>query len=356
MKKKYIIAALLLILAGIVTLILWKKQSDGTLNPGEKDFAIADTSTVTKVFLADKKNRTVLLQKQENSAWKLNDKFEAQPNMINELLRTFMYVSVKAPVPRSMKDNVVKRLASFGIKVEIYAKTPWINLWGFKLFERERLIRTYYVGDNTMDNTGTFMMMEGSDQPYITYIPGFNGFLQTRYSTKEYDWRDHSVFNYSIPEIAKVKVEYPGMPENSFMIENNPGSNYKVYNGNGQILGGIDTNKVVSYLSSFTEVKFETFLNELDKTKADSLLSQPVFAKISVLPVKQSNWKEITFFRIKSPEGTVDLFGEKLEYDRERLHAITKEDGLIICQYFVFGSLFRQLGDFVKSDLQSKKK
>lgn len=356
MKKKYWIILIILFLAAITTTVLWKKQSDGTLNPGEKDFAISDTSIVTKIFLADKRDRTVLLEKQNGSVWKLNAKYNAQPNMINELLRTIMYVSVKAPVPRSMKDNVIKRMSSGAIKVEIYAKTPWINLWGLKLFEKERLIRTYYVGDNTMDNTGTFFLMEGSDQPYITYIPGFNGFLQTRYSSKESDWRDHAIFNASIPEIKEISVQYPLSPENSFSIENKPGSNYQLRDGVGKNVNNFDTTKIVSYLSSFTDIRFEAFLNDFEQKKVDSIIAQPVFAQVKLTSTSGEKNKEIKFFRIVAPEGSTDLFGEPLEFDRERLHGYTKEDGLILCQYFVFGSIFRQLSDFIKNTPEVEKK
>jgi hypothetical protein len=111
-------------------------------------------------------------------------------------------------------------MSAIAKKIEIYQIRPRINLFNkVKLFPRETLTKTYYIGDVTQDNQGTYMLMEGADEPYIVHIPGFRGFVSTRYSTVKADWRDFTVFKTPIGEIASVQVEFPLDPGQSFRMD-----------------------------------------------------------------------------------------------------------------------------------------
>ncbi|MGI6593338.1 MAG: hypothetical protein ACOX2C_08745 [Bacteroidales bacterium] len=86
---------------------------------------------------------------------------------------------LKSPVPISFLEIMyLKRMSSFGAKVEIYARVPWARIGSLWIFPKERKIRTFYVGDNPPDKIGTYFLMEGAKEPYIMYIPGMMGFLQ----------------------------------------------------------------------------------------------------------------------------------------------------------------------------------
>lgn len=349
--KKWFIWLPIALIVALVLIVYIANRSNTTLNPGEKNFAINDTASVTRVFLADKQNNSVLLSRNDSGGWTLNNTYMAQPEMINELLYTLMYVTVRSPVPRTMYDNVIKNLSGFAYKVEVYATVYRIDFWGMHLFPHEKKIRTYYVGEATQDNTGTFMIMEDADMPFICHIPGFRGYLQPRYSPREQDWRDHGVFRYQLPQIEEISVTYPQFPDRSFILKNPDNINFSVTNELSGPLQTLDTVRVINYLNAFVDVRFESFLNDIDTRKQDSIRMLTPFCIITVTNRKgESN--SITLIRIKSPEGSVSIMGDPIEYDPERLYGILNGKDLIVAQYFVFGSLLRYYGNF---DLQAEK-
>ena len=140
----------------------------------------------------------------------VNGLYDARPDVIQTLLYTIRKIDVKEPVGKKAQDNVVKRLAADAVKCEIYSKGE--------------LIKAYYVGSETQDLTGTYMIlidlktMETSAKPFVTYIPGFEGFLTTRYFTEEIGWRDRTVFNYIPNEIKSVRMEVPNNPEYGYVV------------------------------------------------------------------------------------------------------------------------------------------
>ena len=63
MKKKNILILAITIILLIIAAFLVIRQSSGTFGGGMKDFAVTDTASITKVFLADKNNNTILLER-----------------------------------------------------------------------------------------------------------------------------------------------------------------------------------------------------------------------------------------------------------------------------------------------------
>ncbi len=220
-----IIALILLIAAGA----LFVTNSYTTLRKDSSDFAIEDTASVTKIFIADKNNNEVTLDRQADGSWLVDGKYTVQQAKISSFLKTLMDIEVRSPVPLVARNNVITRMAVIAKKIEIYQVTPRINIFNrIRLFPREKLTKVYYVGDVTQDNQGTFMLMEGAEEPYIVHIPGFRGFVSTRYSTVKADWRDYTVFHTPINEIQSVKVEFPLNPGQSYQFEVQDNQNIKL--------------------------------------------------------------------------------------------------------------------------------
>ena len=91
---------------------------------------------------------------------------------------------------------MVSNLATEGIKVEIYDR-------------QDELIKTYYVGGAPPDERGTYMMLEGFEQPYVAHIPGWDGNLRFRYNLVGDEWRSRILFPGELEEIESVSIAYP---------------------------------------------------------------------------------------------------------------------------------------------------
>ncbi|MFH0999733.1 MAG: DUF4340 domain-containing protein [Bacteroidota bacterium] len=328
--KLFIILGVLVIIAFLITLI----QTKGTIKRELKDFAIDDTSVVNKIFMANKENQFVTLEKIEGE-WIVNQKYKAQKEKVNLLLETMQRVKISSPVANSALETIIKSLATRSVKVEIYQK--------------DKLAKTYYVGDATPDNLGTFMLLEGSSRPFITYIPGFRGFLTQRFFLSEIEWRDRTIFNYRFNEIHSVSVEKPSKPEQSFRAINNGDNSFSLESlSDNKPVENFDTMKVKMYIGYFKKVAFDSFVTKMDPVKKDSILqSQPDYI-ITVEKADQTSKKLTTY--IKPGINLLDGTGGTFEYDVDYQYAFMDADTstILLIQYFVFDPIFKEKKDFFK--------
>jgi hypothetical protein len=347
--KKYRASLILLAVLTLVATFLLIKNSGGTFRKKDNSFAISDTSNVTKFFLTDKKNNSVTVVRTPNGNWVLNDKYDVDPSMINVILNTFISIEPKSPIARGTRNTIIRMLAGKSVKTEIYQRVYRINIFDkIKLFPHEKLTRTYYVGDPTMDNSGTFMLMEGSEDPYIVNIPGFRGFVGTRYSALEGDWRSHSVFRVRVPEIKSVTVNFSDRPTHSFRITNKDNKFFTLTSlFDNKEIPKFDTTKVVGFLSMFRNLNYERVLDEMKQTKYDSILNVTPTNEI-VLVDKLGKSHSLKMWKRKADIGQLDLDGNQAEWDLERMYAlIDKSEYLVTVQYFVFNEVLPPLPWFI---------
>jgi len=350
MKKNLSIIIVVIILLCIAIFLVLKSGS-GTYGSGMQDFAVSDTTNITKIFFSDKKNRNITLTRVNEGIWRLNEKYMARKEGVDIMLKTLLNISVKAPVPKTARNNVIRRLAAKSVKVEIYQRVYRIDLFGrVQLFPHEKLTKTYYVGDVAQDNIGTFMIIEGSEEPFITYLPGFRGFVSSRYSTLEEDWREHIIFHHRLPDIANVKIAFGDNPEWSFSLDNIDNRGFKLISEvSSQPVADFDTAKVIEFLGSFANIRFEAFLNDVDKAKRDSITSSRLFYQIS-LTDRTGKTFIVTTFKKQAPAGQMDNQGKPLAYDHERMFALVNDNkDLVFVQFFVLDHILKPLPYFLKN-------
>jgi len=152
------ILLLVTIALGIILSYYFFTSDNRTIKGELRDFAIEDTALVDRIFLADKQGHKALLERQASGVWTVGE-YQARPQAVRDLLFTLNKMVVKAPVAKSMQPKVLKDLSGIGQrKIEIYAG--------------KQLLKTIYVGIETMDKMGTYMMIEGSSVPFEVHIPG----------------------------------------------------------------------------------------------------------------------------------------------------------------------------------------
>lgn len=348
MKKKkniYLIGFVSLIVLTIGVLVT---NSSTSLSKKDTAFAISDTSTVTKIFIADKHDRTVTLTKHQGH-WDLNGEYEAHADNVRMLLKTMQKVQVMEPVSNAARNTVIKLLAAGGTKVEIYQMVHRISLGSLKLFPHEKLTKTYYVGTHTQDNLGTYMLMDGAEDPFITYIPGFRGFISSRYHAREIDWREHTIFKTRLPQIKSLTVEFPGEPEESYRIKNINDRDFELESlFSGNIVENVNAEKVLNVMTSFEEVNFESFITHFSLQEADSIINQePYF--VMTLTDKSNNSTALKAFRRPAMDGQTEYLGKEVHYDVDKMYGVLNDDHeLLLIQYYVFDNITRKLSYFTK--------
>jgi hypothetical protein len=348
--KKNRFALILTIVVLLLAIVLVISNRKSTLSQKETAFAIQDTASITKIFIADLDTNEVLLERQGNS-WTLNKNYQAHGRKMDLLLSTMMKLRVKAPVSKSAHDNVISRMAGLAVKVEVYQIVPRINLFGrIKLFPAEKLVRTYYVGDATKDNMGTFMLMDGAKTAYIVYLPGFRGYVSSRYTANADDWRDHTIFRHSLSEIKSIKMEFNQKPEESFLLETAGSDAYTITRlSDQQVLSQYDTLNVLYYLTSFSDIRFEALLNNnLPEVKKDSIISSPFLHRITLTDVSGKQTM-ITTFEKRQNHDHLEVDFKIVPVDLDRLYGLINDDkDFVLLQYYTFDKLLRPISYFQK--------
>lgn len=345
MKRNNLIVLISLIVLIIVAVILFFNNyeiNDGNVQRKSstlevlRDFAINDTAAVNKIYLVDKDNNEVLLER-EKGKWIVNDKFVARKGFVNVLLETIKRVKVANPVPKEKKDYVLRDLATNGIKCEIY--------------QDDNLVKTYYVGGITQDNLGTYMLIEGSSDAFEVYLPGFNGYLTTRYNTSVKEWRNKQALSYKPDEIKNLEIKYPKKPEESFQIINNKGlNNYTLKSiNNDEELTNFDTLAVKQLINSFRKVGFEYYLeDEYQKHHLDSLKKEDPLIVFNITD-KNGKSSKLSCYKRKNIKKQLDDEGNPYKFDIERLYGV-KDGEVFVMQYYILDPLSVELSELKKNN------
>lgn len=335
--KNYLIVFIAIVLL-LIMYFLFKNTKNSTLGIDSYAFAVSDTAEIDKIFLADRSGNTALLERKTPAIWEVNKKFIARKDAINTLLYTFKNLHIKAPVPLSARNTVIKDIAAIGIKVEIYKKGI--------------LYKTYYVGRETQDNLGTYMISENDENAYIMDIPGFNGYLTPRYIVSEEEWRSQSIFNYTPGEIKKLRMENNIIPENSFEINVVSMDKIAITDIQGKEIQNFDKQMAFSFLSRFQNINFESFA-KLDEHAKDSVFNSIPIFKISITE-KSGKLNELKIFRKYAIPGEAvqtGSDGKPSPFDIARMYARKNEEKeLVLVQNFVFDRILPSKKDFIRKE------
>lgn len=359
MKKKNIISiviiAVLIVIAGI---LIGNNRYLSSLRSEASDFTVYDTASITKLFFADKSGHQTVLER-DGSGWVINNEYKANQTMVNEMLYTINRMRIKMPVSIKKSDNILTRMSSTNTKVEIYQIVPRINLFNkIKLFDHEVRSKVFYIGDVTQDNQGTYVLKEGGDKVYVVHLHGFRGSISSRFTANPIDWRDHTIFSFKIGDIESLKLELNEDPDNGFIIKENGRYQYTMNRLNGESVDFSD-NKVLNLLSSFSDVRFEAFLNDVAPARRDSILNSPFLQRLT-LTAKDGRVSSVTTFRMRANADVYAYSAEDLENYEEMINdpdhkyaLISEGNEFVLIQDFVFGKLLKP-ADYYSKDYKDE--
>lgn len=355
-NKPLFITLTVIIVLTLIILIINKSKNKNS----DRVFNIENVDKIGKVFLADKMGNNVLLVR-DGSHWILNDRYYAADNMVRNMLNISSRLKVREPVSKSAHNNVISQLSSTGKKVEFYADGYKIDFLGIKLFPTEKNILTFYVGSHTKDNLGTFMIKEGSNRPYVVYIPGYRGFVSPYFSTSANTWRSHTVFNQVISQIDTYKYVDNEYPEQSYTIKNIDSRRFELKKyPEGDIIT-YDTVKMIDLLSSFSEIKYENIISDPN----DTLITRQIDSVLNTVPAHELSLIDkygyetiVKTYRIPN-YGEEEFVGDDW-YDKDRLYAYIRvpsplmndksntgdvlyDEDFVLIQYFTFDNVLRKL-------------
>ena len=341
-NKNILLGSVSIAVVALAVVVIGTRKS-GTLDADLKSFAVKDTASITKIFLANSVGNKTLLDK-TSGTWIVNEKYNPVMNNVLDLLDCIQNIEIKAPVAKSAQENINKQMAINATKVEIYytdyrIKLPRLKLWKFTNK------KTYYIGQPTQDNMGSYAIMEGAKMPCVVYLPGFRGFVTPKYSSVEDEWRSHLIVDLKLAQIQEITSTDFENPDNSFRIVRSGNRNFDmIHSTTNQRLVPYDTLKLLDHLSDYRNLNYEAIDNTLSQAEKDSIFNGK-YKELTITDTR-GNKTTITMYHLSnqydtvSYESSIDIMDA---YNRDRFYAVINgnKDEICLCQYFVFDRIIQ---------------
>jgi hypothetical protein len=175
----------------------------------ERQFAYEELEDIHKIFVADRKGHTVTLTRGGETGW-LADGKPANENVMKNLLNTVRRIDIQSLPTQKAVPNMVKNLATQGILVQLFDRN-------------DKKLRGYYIGGSTNDETGTYAIVENSENPYVVHQPGFTGNIRARFNLWDDEWRSKVYFRVDPDKVESFSIDYPRQQSKSFELKKERG-------------------------------------------------------------------------------------------------------------------------------------
>lgn len=347
-KQKNLYGLITIVLLGLIVSVVWLANSKTTTI--KQNYHIENVDSIVKITLKDKLGRNIVLDRKQDSLWVVNKDYECNQSTMQGFLETFANMRIREDVPKAAVNNIVKSLASNGVEVSIYTEDYLIDFWFIHLFKRIHLDRTFFVGYETQDRLGTYMLKKGDKVPRIVHIPEFRGYLSSRFNTDPDAWKSHNIFRYKQSEIQQLTIDIPNQKSQSFSLKNN-GKGFDFLDFNGQRINNFDTAKVVALLSSFVNMNYESVANNINKAQKDTIFTHTPLYVITINDKKGK--KETMTIYLKPGEDEVEIEDPRQGFfvamsDINRCYALTsKTKDTLVMQYFTLDNVLQPASYFI---------
>ncbi len=330
--KRVVLPLIILILVGSTAFWVITRERDSTLNVESTNFSVKDTAAIDKIKLSNMKGGSVTLKRRDNGKWMVNGDYRANESKIRTLLTTIKDVEVKSPVPLNSRQNVIKSLASQNVQIDIH--------------KDGELVRSYFVGHQTPDEMGTYMAMNNEEKkPYITHIPGFYGYLNSRYFVNPEKWRTKKIFSFNPVAIQNVTVRYPKSPKTSFKLKIQGSGQFSIRNPNtGETVQKIPVKQVKKFLVGFKDIQSESALKgEKKQVMLDSL--QTLQPNVIIKAQDKQKKRKVAFYNAGLyPEG--DKVSDATKAKRYYAIANHRPNDVLVIQRMVVEPILKRFQDF----------
>jgi hypothetical protein len=334
--KKFLLPLLFIALAA-VAFWLWRSSTGSTLTGALSDFAVPDTASIDRIFIADKQGLTADLRR-ENGVWKVNG-LPANQFPVHTLLKTFIRVEVKTPVAKSMEAMTLKLMSSNAIKVEIYTGKD----------EPEKI---WWIGHGTPEHLGVFALLEKpgvgrSDSPFVLGMSGFTGMINTRFHARMDEWRSTDLaIHPDLNSIASVKVEHPMQDSAGYTITYAGGRNMGLLDEQGRPMA-FDSVVVMDVLMHMRDAHFEYFERTDTKAQKDSIMASVPWHVLTIT-TRDGHSQRIPFWKKKPYAGERNIDFDLLKEDLDRMHSLLDDTALVVVQRYWFDRMVPYRGQVAR--------
>ncbi|HNP18823.1 MAG TPA: hypothetical protein PKL31_10345 [Fulvivirga sp.] len=288
-KKKNKRLLVVLGVALIITMVTyWLDRPTNELDVNKDLFSLSDPVNINKVTLKSPASMVTLIF--ENGKWRVNDRYEADPQRINVLFAILKQVKVRRQSAKNQQTALDSLFSLNGSVVNFY--------------EGETIVKQFeVVGDP--GKSLTYMEDATTKDKYLVEIPGYRSYLAGLFELDESGWRNPLVFNLNWANLQDVKVNYYGEADNSFEI---------VFEDRDYTVAGIkevDSLRLTDFLDDVSLLYVDDYLTKEELGQYNGILDKP-FASINIKDIGNNDYSLTVFSKIQKSKYLVKI--DSLDY------------------------------------------
>ncbi len=280
-----------------------------------------NTGRITGVTITSGES-TVILNKGKDG-WIVEPGFPARERAVDMLFQTLERLRYGSPASLSERDRLKEKLLNESVHISVNEGRRTKNFFLYSEGEGEP----------------AYILARERDQPFRAEVTGFSGNPASLFVYDENYWMRNVLLNFTIPEIAQVKVIHAD-DTGSFLLKQSPENGFALYRYPENEPEMLNDSLAIRYLSGFFYIPFERFANARELMLLDSLAgSKPDF----FLQVTGHNGEAtgVSLHKIRN--------GSNHSFDLFRLHALINDNNdMIIIPWHSVDLLLRPRSYFHK--------
>lgn len=323
-KKNYNYIIVLIVLA-IVSLVYYFGNKPSTIGK-EAEIALTDTSNVTAITL--KVNNKEISFHKEKGIWLFNNGYFARPQALQMIISFIQGAEINSSLSHQKSNQAIPGIKQKSLQLLIY--------------KQNKVLRDLYIQPDSVNPNLMLVWPQNSSKVYRVQVPALKSpFYQVMRCDTGF-WRDRTIIACQPDEIKKVAVSYPSDELQSFYIENEQSSSFKIYDANHKQLTNISKDDLEMYLMGFHKVRVHAYL-----VNADNLVSQlkeitPGF----IIEVAETNGRSIFIEGFTKYNNKSSVSGKAEEVDKNYLFLRMNHRDVALSRYVDIDPIAKTLADF----------
>lgn len=189
-------------------------------------------------------------------------------------------------------------------------------------------------------------------EPFITHIPGFDGYLTLRFNTNAALWKDKIIFKYFPEQISIIEIVYPNRPKESFRLRLEGRDYVGLSNFAGDTAkANINADFLRNYLNNYANIQFENVADPKKIPLEEVMIEENFLASITVYDKEGKSKKVELYKRYFDGLNFLPRSGE-YDFDRDRMFMRMGPNTVYNVQYFVFNKLIVTYKDFFSTPIK----
>jgi hypothetical protein len=329
MNRNMFIILVLLSIVALVFYLVKGRPGDQGFDLSDRQFKIENVKDIAVLSIERKDYPAVVFTKKGNT-WYLNNGKEARPEATNYLFSILANLKIKYIPSDLASKNLKESIAKNGIHVRAYDNS-------------ENLMKSFYIGPDVGNGTGTGFLMEGATQPYVMFASNYYGSIRTRFVFDMNEYETKNIFAEPLENIEQVEVKYPYDKPSSYTIVKKA-LGYDIFNPyTNTKLPKVNDKLIEPYLANYASVVAE--YNDANNSNKEMIMQQPIFSEIT-LKSKGGKIRKATLYSLPNIEFHESKFSPKEVSPDTRFMVATDNNEFYLIQHRVIGKILTSFDAF----------